>query len=169
MTFEWDPALSVGVEEIDVQHRQILRRLRQVGLALVDGRWDSVLSEVRFLERYLVDHCLEEERWMAENGYPGALDHERAHRAGAGLAAAVREAAAQAARPDADAAFRAEVGKLVGALGAWLDAHLRTDDLRLGRYRVTRENLRRLADGGTPALTPVPGFTAVASRKPGEC
>lgn len=159
MAYEWDPALSVGVEEIDVQHRQILRRLQQVGAALTAGRWGAVHSEVRFLERYLGDHCAEEERWMAANGYPGAPDHERAHRAGAGLAAAVRDAAAQAVAPGADPAYRAEVGKLVHALGAWLDAHLRTDDARLGRYRVSRENLRRLAEGGRPALTPVPGFT----------
>jgi hemerythrin len=163
MAFAWDPALSVGVDELDVQHRTILRRMRRAGAALTGRRLATAVAEVRFLERYLAEHFAAEERWMHLNAYPGAREHERAHRAASALAAAARELVVDASRRSAsDLGVEAA---MLDELGAWLDAHLRDEDLRLGRWRVMRENLRKLGAGGRPTLTPVP---ELPGRRRGE-
>lgn len=155
MPFEWDPALSVGVDELDVQHRQLLWRVAQARAAVDEGRLAAAAAAVRFLVRYLADHCAAEERWMAENAYPGEREHARAHREVVATAAALREAALLAAAPGAPDEAAAGLAARLDAVAAWLDRHLRADDLKLGRWRVMRENLRQLGDGGR-CLTPVP-------------
>ena len=69
----------------------------------------------------------------------------------------------------------AGVGRRLLETAEWvaraLAAHMRGEDLRLGRFLTARENLRRLAEAGPGVgvtLTPVPGSAATVSpaRKP---
>jgi hemerythrin-like metal-binding protein len=148
---EWDEGLSVGVDEIDVQHRQILRRLRGIMAAAAERRTDEVRSALRFLERYVVDHFAAEERWMAEHGYPGALEHARGHAALCQAIAAGRRAVEERGEDGAAPAAR---------IASAIEQHMMTEDLRVGQFWTARENLRRLAESGPGAglsLTPIPG------------
>lgn len=153
--------MSVGVEAIDVHHRQIWRRIRHLANAVSDGRSGEVRASLRFLQGYLAEHFSEEERWMAEAGYPGAREHARMH---AEILERVR-----ADRDDAGAG----TAKRLLAAAEWvarsLEAHMRTDDLRLGRFWTARENLRVLAERGPgvgAALTPIPGSLRTATPRP---
>ncbi len=152
MTLDWEDELSVGIEVLDVHHRQVWRRIRHLANAVADGRADEVRAALRFLHGYLTEHAAEEERWMAEEGYPGALDHARAHGEilGRVSAAVEREAVlnTKALLLAADWVARA------------LEEHMRSEDLKLGRFWTARENLRRLAERGPgvgASLTPLPG------------
>ncbi len=143
--------MSVGVEALDVHHRQVWRRVRQLAIAVSDGETDEVRGSLRFLHGYLSEHDAEEERWMAEAGYPGAIEHGRAH-------ASIVERI-QAARGDAAAAPKALLEAAAWVARA-LEDHMRGDDLKLGRFLTARENLRRLAEEGPgvgATLTPIPG------------
>jgi hemerythrin len=149
---DWEEGMSVGVEAIDVQHRQVWRRIRHLANAVSDGRPDEVRSSLRFLQGYLAEHTAEEERWRAEAGYPGACEHARAH---AELLERIRAVRGEEG-PDA--------AKRLLSAAEWvaraLEEHMRTQDLRLGRFWTARENLRRLAEQGPgvgAALTPIPG------------
>ena len=71
-------------------------------------------------------------------------------------------------RPDAAQRRLLETAEWVARA---LAAHMRGEDLRLGRFLTARENLRRLAEAGPGVgvtLTPVPGSAATVSpaRKP---
>jgi hemerythrin len=166
LSLEWNEGLSVGVEEIDVQHRQILRRLRGIMAAAAEGRTGELRSALRFLERYAVDHFTAEERWMSEHGYPGAREHARGHAALVeGISAgrrAIEERGGDAAAPTA-------------RIASALEQHMRTEDLRVGQFWTARENLRRLAENGPGAgvtLTPIPGLVRAVrppvATSPGE-
>jgi hemerythrin-like metal-binding protein len=149
---DWDEAESVGVEELDVQHRQILRRLRGMNAAAAEGRADELRASLRFLERYAIDRFAAEERWMSAHGYPGGREHARAH---AVLVEAITAARRAVEEAGADLALHA------ARVGDLLRQHMRTEDLRVGQYWIARENLRRLAESGPGAgvtLTPIPGM-----------
>lgn len=79
-TIEWREELSVNEGRIDDQHKEIFRIIndfvfekerdtKSVGLA-------EVLSK---LTDYSLIHFREEERYMAERGFPGIKEHKRAH------------------------------------------------------------------------------------------
>jgi hemerythrin len=145
-----DERPDTGEDALEVQHRQVIRRLDRLAVSIAEGRADEVTSALRFLERYLADHFEAQERWMVERGYPGSIEHARLH---ASVVAGI-----------ADARHAVEfVGIAAQALEKArhaVDEHLRVDDLRLRQFLVARENLRRLAEAGPGvgmSLTPIPG------------
>lgn len=158
-----EPAMSVGIEEIDVRHRQVARRVRHLARAVAEGGVDPVRAALRSLEIVLLEHHALEEAWMAEQGYPGAGEHTRAHRAIVERIAQAR--AYDAPRPEAGLAEAAE------SIAEAVDEHMRSDDLKLGRFWTARENLRLLAEAGPGAglsLTPIPGTLRAVTPAPGR-
>ena len=149
---QWDAALSVGVEQLDVEHRQILRRARQLEIAVKEGRPEEIRGALKVLDACLHDQFASEEGWMAEAGYPGAAAHGRIH---AGILDDV--AAARHGSLPSPAGLAGAAADLV----AKLERHMCVDDLKLGRFHTARENLRLLAEarpGVGAALTPIPGM-----------
>lgn len=75
---EWTEDLSVGVTEIDNQHKELFRRRNDLIDAIAAGRGrDELLRLTAFLETYIVTHFSLEEYYMMRFGYP-ALDAHRA-------------------------------------------------------------------------------------------
>jgi hemerythrin-like metal-binding protein len=159
MPYDWDERLSVGVEHIDVEHRQILRRVRHLAGAVMDGRPEEIRGSLKFLHGYLVEHFSHEEDWMAETGYPAAREHARHHAEMLDVVTSARLRAAE--QPNA-------LVRAAADLAAALDDHMQTEDLKLGRFVTARENLRALAEAGPGvgvALTPIPGSLAAVPRQ----
>ncbi len=157
---ELDPGFSVGVEEIDAEHRQIVRRARRLETALNGGTPEEIRGALKFLHACLAERFENEERWMAEAGYPGSGEHARIHSAILDAVTAARQEATRARDPRTGAA---------AAIAATLERHMRNDDLKLGRFHTARENLRLLAEAGPgvgAALTPIPGMLAVIRPAP---
>lgn len=76
----WDPALSIGQPRLDYDHKLFIGFFNEM-LANVDA---DVHSEFMsgFLDkfmRYVGGHFAEEERYMAEIGYPGMAEHLAVH------------------------------------------------------------------------------------------
>ncbi len=142
-------------EQLDVEHRQILRRVRQLASAIAERRREEIPGALKFLHGYLGEHFAHEDAWMADAGYPGGREHARLHsamlEAFAETRARIQDDPVQLARVAAD---------LVSAL----EEHMRTEDLKLSRFATARENLRKLAEAGPgvgAALTPLPGSHAI--------
>jgi hemerythrin-like metal-binding protein len=151
---EREPPSAPGVHQLDVEHRQIHRRLQQIATALTEGRREEVPGVLKFLHSYLSSHFAHEEEWMEQAGYPGAREHARVHAAildGLGDARAVASA-----QPD-------ELVQAAPAFAAALERHMAEDDLKLARFFTARQNLRLLAEAGPGvgvSLTPLPGSQA---------
>ena len=161
MTVDWEDGMSVGVESIDVHHRQVWRRIRHLANAVSDGRADEVRAALRFLQSYLAEHHAEEERWMADAGYPGAREHTRVH---ADLLERIRSVGEPGARAPVKTLLQT-----ADWVARMLEQHMRTDDLKLGRFWTARENLRRLAESGPgvgASLTPIPGSLGEPVKTP---
>lgn len=77
---EWTEDLSVGVEEIDNQHKELFRRINGLVADVKAGRCRyTVGGTVSFLEDYVISHFGEEEKLMLLHQYPGFEGHRAQH------------------------------------------------------------------------------------------
>ena len=73
------PELSVGFEEIDGQHRQLLRHVEVATEAVASDDLSRVRAALSELGDYLVAHFSDEEAFMAQASYPERARHKAAH------------------------------------------------------------------------------------------
>jgi hemerythrin len=131
-TLEWTPALAVGVDTIDAQHRELFRRAEQLIAALRAGDRGEVPLVLAYLEEYAVHHFGAEERLMREVGYPGLDEHVAAHQA---FRADFAELVQRFERTGPTAYVALTVHNW---LSDWLRKHLGGIDLELGKFLAAR-------------------------------
>jgi hemerythrin len=125
----WTPQLSVGVEEIDAQHRELFRRVDLFLGALAERRGAAELDPlVRYLKAYVREHFAEEQRLMEFSGYSGLGEHLEEHH---GFTAEFDGLAGELAQ---DGPTLGLARRLVALLVDWLSDHLATTDRRFGAY-----------------------------------
>jgi hemerythrin len=128
MALQWTSTLSVGVPEIDEQHRELFRRIDRLLDAMLHQDRSEAGRMIDFLRGFVVEHFAAEERLMVEVTYPDAEQHVREHRTFASTLA------------DLDAEFAAHgatasvVFKLEKQVVGWLADHVYFTDVALGRY-----------------------------------
>lgn len=125
--FVWDDSLSVGVAEIDEQHRRLVELLNEFYQGLATQQSGEALSELLTgMARYTQYHFALEERLMARHAYPG-LERQRAE----------HELFVQRTF---DMVQRQARGRMVlsleatGFLRNWLKDHICGSDKALGRF-----------------------------------
>ena len=80
MALQWTQALSVGVDEIDNQHKELFSRINNLHTAISQGKGkEDVAKVIKFLEDYAITHFGVEERYMTRYDYPGYLQHREQH------------------------------------------------------------------------------------------
>lgn len=80
MSSLWQANLSVGVEAIDAQHRELLDRAGTLLAALRAGQTrEQVGPLLEFLRAYCREHFASEEALMLERRYPRRDDHVGQH------------------------------------------------------------------------------------------
>jgi hemerythrin len=78
---EWSDEFSIGIEEINQEHRRLLDLLNELHDAVDAGSAREVLGKVLDeLMRYVVYHFSHEEELFQRTNYPGAERHIRQHR-----------------------------------------------------------------------------------------
>jgi hemerythrin-like metal-binding protein len=127
---------QLGVPQLEVEHRQIRRRAERIAAAAAAGNEAEVRAGFTFLAHYLDEHFRNEERWMEEEGYPGLLEHARAHAAIAARLTEARRALELVGTP----------ARAVKEVARELERHVNEDDQRLVRFHAAKESLRRMAN-----------------------
>jgi hemerythrin len=127
MPLSWTKSLSVGVKELDLQHRETITRLRLLGEALGGDRPQAATRAMTDLVRCVSHHFRAEERWMRSHDYPRLASHARAHEVGL-------EAMAHAQRLLTEDGPSDRFQELLERSARWLDVHLRSEDLTLGNF-----------------------------------
>ncbi len=80
MRLQWTEDLSVGVQEIDSQHKELFIRANDLLEAMKRGKGREEVRElIRFLDDYTIMHFGLEERYMLEYEYPDYLSHKQKH------------------------------------------------------------------------------------------
>lgn len=138
----WTPKLSVGVDEIDRQHQELIKRIND----LMDGMEagvgpEQVKSLLDYLEKYVVLHFGAEEELMARHDYPRRGEHVEEH------AEFVRDMARLRAQHQVEGATVAFTVEFNNRVCAWLVRHIMRTDVALGTF--LKSILARSARGGS--------------------
>ena len=119
---QWKEKHSVGIAEIDAQHKQLFAMMNELNEAMATEKAKDVLEAI--LERlvnYTATHFITEERLMKEHGFVGHGSHHLIHEQ---LAAKVREF--QADYRQGRVAMSIDV---MHFLMEWLDQHILGTDM----------------------------------------
>lgn len=80
MGIEWRESLSIGVDEIDNQHKQLLSHFNQLLKACESGKGRGELKKLLdFLDKYSIKHFKDEESIQRLRKYPGYAAHKLEH------------------------------------------------------------------------------------------
>lgn len=132
MTLRWTQALSVGVDEIDDQHRELFRRAARLLEGLKKGEPEEIGALIDFLYEYAVTHFGAEEDFMRKARYPGYVRHKAEHDR---FISDLLELAAEHDRRGAGAFMALKVNHW---LVQWLKDHVSGTDAELGKYLSRR-------------------------------
>ncbi len=125
---EWSKEFSVGVEEIDGDHRRLLELLNQLHDAASSGDGSEVLGRVLDgLMLYVGYHFAHEEALFLRTNYPGYERHRRQHQA---LTITVKEIRDDFQLGGSDALPR----QVLEFLKNWLYEHIMGSDRAFGVY-----------------------------------
>jgi hemerythrin len=123
----WGKILSVGVDEIDEDHRKLVDTFNVLNRAVTEGESPDYLAAV--LEELInctVWHFSHEERLMLKYGYQRIEEHKAEHKELIRSAKELQQEILQAGKPVAD--------EHIVFLERWLTQHILTDDMQLGSY-----------------------------------
>lgn len=77
---KWSVDLSVGIEEIDQDHRRLIKCLDNLFTACYAGQGPQVLTDIlACLQQYTREHFSHEEDFMRKVGYPALDEHRILH------------------------------------------------------------------------------------------
>ncbi len=78
---EWNDSLIINHDEIDEQHKELIRMLNEIDAAIdsEDFNYTNIVNLVAGLERYVKTHFDYEERLMFEYSYPYIAEHTKEH------------------------------------------------------------------------------------------
>ena len=126
---EWTENLSVGVEQIDNQHRELIDRINRFYLSMKKGdKKEEILKMLRFMDEYVKIHFADEEKLQIKYNYPGYQAQRAAHQKFikdiADIEKDIRENGITVAS-----------GLVVGStLSNWLINHISKMDRELGKF-----------------------------------
>ena len=130
---EWTAAYSVGVEDIDDQHRRlisIINRLLATGAGTSSS--DEILAVLSDLVDYTDYHFRTEDNYMMENEYPLFLTHRKEHLA---YLKKMGDFVAALERKEDDL-----LDDILAYLTDWWETHITKSDMRYARYIQKQSN-----------------------------
>lgn len=126
---EWQDCLSVGVLEIDIQHKLLFERFNSFLQACQsEADQDKVHRLFWFLEAYAVTHFTEEEKLMQASGFPDLAMHRKQHQEFAAEIARIKE------RLRLEGPSPTLVSSLTGFISDWLSRHISQMDRAIGNH-----------------------------------
>lgn len=121
-TIQWTEAMSVGVEELDQDHRHLIQMIN--GLHYSDTGFVELFNE---LLDYVGGHFEREESHLESMGYPGLDGHRAQHDVFADQVAAMLKQYRAEGFSDSDQ-------RVADFLWTWLKGHILIEDLKYAAW-----------------------------------
>ncbi len=124
---------TIGIAEIDEQHRELLDRIDLLRDAIRRGKSrETIRTTLEFLQEYVADHFIAEERYMQRYTYPGLYAHRLEHQKFTKDLAAFRDTFVSL---EAKGELTTFVGlDIVRRLNDWFTNHIFEVDKKMGAY-----------------------------------
>ena len=147
MTMEWSAELSVGFDDIDGQHRELIRLLADLDARIESKDARGAADALGALTGAVIRHFAAEEAWMERWQYPERSAHKRAHDLFVqDVLALEHEVAEEGLSQDV-------VDWARGRLTEWISFHMLTNDAPLGRYLAARDHGSRGSRAQRPKIS----------------
>lgn len=128
---EWQESLSIGVLEVDVQHKLLFEKFNTFLAACEPAPGsDDIHRLFWFLEAYAITHFTEEEKLMQRVGYPDYVRHREQHLAFAGEVTKLKE---QLKNEGPNPAL---IASMTLFISSWLLEHISNMDRAIGRFVI---------------------------------
>lgn len=133
MAMKWSDSLSVGVAQIDDQHKSLIDKINSLLGAMAQGKGkDEIDSVIGFLADYVVTHFGDEEKLMVKHVYPDMKTHKAQH------AAFIQDFKALKSEFDAQGASSHITMQVQRRVCDWLIGHIGKTDKALGAFLKTK-------------------------------
>jgi len=133
MGIAWRESMSIGVPEIDSQHKELLSRFDLLLKACEAGKGiDELKKLLGFLDDYVVKHFSDEEAIQRNSNFPGYATHKSEHDWFIARLKALNE------EIKADGVAVYHVTETNNMLLKWLINHIAKVDVELGAYLRTK-------------------------------
>jgi hemerythrin len=124
---EWKDSLSVGVNEIDMQHQKLMGMINDLHDAMRQGKGKDVLGKiVNGLKDYAVTHFVTEEKYFYKFEYAETDVHKKEHSDFTQKVAEFRD--------KFDAGKLALSITIMDFLSSWLQNHIKVVDKKYGPF-----------------------------------
>ena len=129
MGISWRDELSLGVDQIDSQHKELLARFDMLLNACKQGKGgEEVLHLLAFLDEYVLTHFRDEEALQKQSGFPDYESHRQEHESFIGR---LSEMKGRLAEEGVQIDLVLDTNKM---LLDWLIRHISVRDKALGRH-----------------------------------
>lgn len=136
MGIEWKESFSIGVDEVDNQHKELLRHFDGLLVACEKGQGrDEVKRLYSFLDSYVVHHFRSEEAIQQQYEYPGYAVHKQEHDNFINRIKTMEEKIVETG--DVEVAHLIETNNL---MLEWLIKHISYTDMELGKFMRSRQS-----------------------------
>jgi hemerythrin len=125
----WKDSFSIGIPEIDKQHKELCDQIDKLFDACSKGKGaDEVQKVLNFLEQYTVRHFADEEAYQLKIKYPKFQQHKAKH---ADFVNQVTKLKKEALAGGVNIAMVIKVNQTISA---WLVEHIKNTDSDLKNY-----------------------------------
>jgi hemerythrin len=129
---EWNEKLSVGINTIDSQHKELFKRINNLVLAIKQRRCkEEIDSTLKFLDDYARVHFSEEEKHMLETHYPGYEGQRKEHKK---YLAALADLKEQASLPRVQGSSYDLSATTNQVVVDWIVDHILKTDMKFGEF-----------------------------------
>jgi hemerythrin len=133
LNLEWESHLSVGVDGIDEQHKQLIDKFNEFMLAYQEERGSDELYRLfAFLDEYVISHFAYEELMMQQIGYPYYHKHREKHLEFKQKVKTLRE------RLEHEGATQELIPSAGLLMTSWLIEHMTGMDRAIGKFMIER-------------------------------
>ena len=134
MGIKWRESLSIGLEEIDSQHKELLQRFDVLLTACEEGKGIQELKKtLDFLDEYVLLHFNDEEVLQRLHAYPDYAEHRKEHETFISRIMRLRE------EIDKDGVALHHLIETNDLMFKWLISHISKADKALGVFLKTVE------------------------------
>jgi hemerythrin len=129
MAIAWSKELEIGIETVDMQHKELIERFNALMSACAAGRGHAELENaLNFLCDYTIKHFSDEESLQRRIGYPEFSRHKQLHE---DFKVTVTNLVTQFKEEGPSLAIHA---RLCIDVGDWVIKHIKQEDLKIASY-----------------------------------
>lgn len=135
--FDWNEAFSVGIEEIDEQHKRLFEIGEEIHQLMSDfsgqDKFDEITVAITKLAEYTVFHFETEEKLFAKYDYPEVVEHELEHRKFIDYLNSIDLSHVDENQEDA-------IKDLLKFVALWIFKHINNTDFRYKEFLIDKMN-----------------------------